>query len=447
MQREYIGLDSHFTYKKLFKFVASPIMMMVFTSIYGVIDGLFVSNFAGKTAFAAINAIMPLTMILGGIGFMIGTGGTAIVSQTLGAGEKEKANNYFSFLVYATIVIGVTVSAITIIILPHITHLFSIDEQMLPYALKYARIVISFTPTFMLQSLFHSFFITAEKPMHGFVVTVIAGLTNIALDALFVVGFKMGVGGAALATGLSQAVGAGLPIIYFTSKKNDSLLRLSKGTFDFKVLLKTITNGSSELVNNISSSVVSIVFNSQLFALAGQNGISAYGVMMYVNFIYIAIFIGYAIGTAPIIGFNYGAQNDLELKNIFKKSLVLMGILGVIMSLLAFVLSTPISKIFVGYDEELCNMTAQAFKLFCFSFIFTGFGIFGSSMFTALGNGLISAVISFLRTLVFQIACVMILPKFWGINGVWLSMLIAEILSSMITVTFWIIKRKKYKYW
>lgn len=446
MQKTHIGLDSHFTYKKLFGFVASPILMMVFTSIYGVVDGLFVSNCVGKTAFASINVIMPLTMILGAFGFMIGTGGTAIVSKTLGEGDKIKANNYFSFLVYATAVLGVILSVVTIILLPYIAPLFGVDESMAKYAIPYGRIVIGFTPLFMIQSLFHSFFITAEKPKLGFIVTVISGCTNMVLDALFVWVFKWSVEGAAVATGISQLVGAIIPIFYFTSKRNDSLLKLGKGDFNAKVLLNTCTNGASELVSNISGSLVSIVFNKQLLSISGENGVSAYGVMMYVNFIYVAIFIGYAIGTAPVIGFNYGAKNSEELRNVFKKSLIVMGAFGIVMTLLSYVLSDPISMIFVGYDSELCKMTADAFKLFCFSFVFTGFGIFGSSMFTALGNGLVSAIISFLRTLVFQISCVMILPNFLGINGVWLSMLFAEILSTIVTVIFWITMRKKYNY-
>lgn len=447
MQKSYIGLNSHFTYGKLFRFVASPILMMVFTSIYGVIDGFFISNYAGKTAFAAINVIMPVTMILGAFGFMIGTGGTAIVSQTLGEGDKKRANNYFSFLVYATAVIGVILSVVTVIFLPGIAKLLGVDEEMAPHALVYGRIIIGFTPLFMLQSLFHSFFITAERPALGFKVTFISGCTNIVLDALFVWILRFGVAGAAVATGISQLVGALIPILYFVSKKNDSLLRLGKGDFNFKVLLKTCTNGASELVSNISGSVVSIVFNKQLLKLAGQNGVSAYGVMMYVNFIYVAIFIGYAIGTAPVIGFNFGAKNKEELQNVFKKSLVIMAGFGVFMTALAFILSAPISKIYVGYDNELYEMTKNAFRLFCFSFVFTGFGIFGSSMFTALGNGAVSAIISFLRTLVFQISCVLILPKFFGINGVWISMLVADVLSTVVTAIFFVAMRKKYGYY
>lgn len=447
MQRSRISLDAHFNYKKLLRFVLSPILMMVFTSVYGVVDGLFISNYAGKTAFAAVNVIMPFTMILGAFGFMIGSGGTAIVSKTLGEGDGKRANNYFSFLVYATMIIGAIISVISVLIIPYIAGLFGVTDEMMPYAVTYGRIVISFTPCFMLQNLFQSFLITAERPKLGFAVTLIAGCTNIVLDALFVAGFNWGVPGAAVATGLSQLVGAVIPIFYFVSSKNTSLLRLGKGNFDGKVLLHTCTNGASELVSNISGSVVSIVFNKQLLDIAGENGVSAYGVMMYVNFIYVAIFIGYAIGMAPVIGFNYGAKNKDELKNIFRKSLVIMGCFGILMTVLAYFLGGPIAQIFVGYDAELCDMTANAFRLFSFSFVFTGFGIFGSSMFTALGNGFISALISFLRTLVFQIACVMILPKLLGINGVWLSMLFAEVMSTLVTVICWIMNRKKYGYY
>ena len=440
-----IRLSDHFSYKKLLRFVFPTILMMIFTSIYGVVDGLFISNFVGKTAFAAVNFIMPFLMILGAVGFMIGTGGTAIVSKTLGEGENEKANKYFSFLVYVTAVLGVLIAILGELLVPHVTRWLGASEDMFDICVIYGRIIMAAVPFYMLQNLFQAFFTTAEKPKLGFVVTFIAGCTNMVLDALMVAVFKWGVAGAAIATALSQAVGAVIPVIYF-ARKNSSLLRFTNCSFYGKVLLKTCTNGSSEFVSNISGSVVGMVFNSQLMRLAGENGVSAYGVMMYVCFIYVAIFIGYAIGTAPVIGFNYGAQNHRELKNIFKKSMILMGIFGVLMTLLAIVLAPWISRLFVGYDEELCEMTTKAFYLFSLSFVFTGFGIFGSSLFTALGNGAISAALSFLRTLVFQVGSVMILPIFFDIDGVWLSMLSAEILATILTVIFCITRRKKYHY-
>ena len=440
-----ISLSDHFTYRKLLKFVAPPALMMVFTSIYGVIDGLFVSNFVGKSAFAAVNFIMPFLMILGALGFMIGTGGTAIVSKTLGEGNREKANEYFSFLVYFTAISGTVIAIIGEAIIPYVVRMLKASDSMFDGCVLYGRIIMLTIPAFMLQNLFQAFFTTAEKPHIGFVVTLIAGCTNIVLDALFVAVFKWGIAGAAAATCISQVIGAAVPVAFF-GRKNSSILKLGKCKFNGGVLLKTCTNGSSEFVSNISGSLVSMVFNAQLMRLAGENGISAYGVMMYVCFIYVAIFIGYSIGTAPIIGFNYGSGNHSELKNIFKKSMVLMGICGIVMTVLAAVLAEPVSRIFVGYDEELCNMTVSAFRLFALSFIFTGFGIFGSSLFTALNNGAISAAISFLRTLVFQIAAVMILPIFFDINGVWLSMLAADVLSTIVTLIFFVAKKEKYHY-
>lgn len=419
--------------------------MMIFTSIYGVVDGLFISNFVGKSAFAAVNFIMPFLMVLGAVGFMLGTGGTAIVSQTLGEGDEEKANRYFSFLVYFTVAIGAVIALLGEAFIPQVTRLLGANENMFDDCVLYARIIMLAVPAFMLQNLFQAFFTTAEKPNLGFAVTFAAGCTNMVLDALMVGVFKWGVAGAAIATAISQLVGAVIPLFYF-GRKNGSLLRLGKCAFYGKVLLKTCTNGSSEFVGNISGSIVGMVFNAQLMRLAGEDGVSAYGVMMYVGFIYVAIFIGYAIGTAPIIGYNHGAKNHSELKSIFKKSLILMGIFGVLMTVLAVVLAPAISKLFVGYDAELCEMTTKAFYLFSLSFLFSGFGIFGSSLFTALGSGSISAAISFLRTLVFQIGSVLILPIFFDVNGIWLSLLCADVLSTIVTVIFFLAKRKKYHF-
>lgn len=440
-----IQLSDHFSFKKLLGFVAAPIMMMVFTSIYGVIDGFFVSNFAGKTPFAAINLIMPFLMVLGSVGFMLGTGGTAIVSKLLGEGKKEDANKYFSLFIYTTLACGIFFSVLGEILLPNITRLLGATEGMYDYCILYGRIVLLSIPCFMLQNVFQAFFSTSEKPHLGFIITLIAGLTNIILDALLVGVFKTGVAGAAIATAISQFFGAILPLIYFY-RKNTSLLRLGKAKFNIVILLKACSNGVSEFVSNISGSIVGIVFNYQLMKLIGEDGVSAYGVMMYVNFIYVAIFIGYSIGTAPIIGYNYGAQNHKELKNIFKKSMILMGIFGVSMTLLAIILSSPIAKIFVGYDVTLFEITKKAFLIFSFSFIFSGFSIFTSSLFTALGNGIISALVSFLRTIVFQIGTVLILPLFMGVDGVWLSMLTAEILAMTISMIICFIKRKKYNF-
>lgn len=440
-----IQLSDHFTYKKLLRFVLSPILMMVFMSIYGVIDGLFISNFVGDSAFAAVNLIMPVLMIMGSIGFMLGTGGTAIVSRLLGEGDKEHANRYFSLFIFATLISGLIFAGIGEALMPYIPKWLKADKEMYPYCVLYGRIIMAAIPFFMLQNVFQAFFTTAEKPMLGFIVTAIAGCSNILLDGVLVGALRTGVLGAAIATAVSQIVGSILPIIYF-SCKNNSLLRLGKPKFKWNILLHACTNGSSEFVNNISSSIVSIVFNYQLMRLVGKNGVSAYGVLMYVNFIYIAIFIGYAIGTAPLIGFNHGAGNRDELKNIFKKSMVLVAIFGVLMTALAIGLAKPVSKLFVGYNDELYKMTVNAFYICSFLFMFAGFSIFLSSMFTAFGNGLISALISFLRTIVFQIVAVLVLPIFFGLAGVWISTLVSDILAMLTSFIFVIVKRKKYGY-
>ncbi|MBO5160342.1 MAG: MATE family efflux transporter [Lachnospiraceae bacterium] len=440
-----IQLSDHFTYTKLIQFVLPSIGMMIFTSIYGVVDGLFISNFVGKTAFAAVNLIIPFTMVLGAIGFMLGTGGNALVAKTLGEGKRELANQIFSFLVIVSIVSGTFVAIVGITFMEPVALLLGADEAMLRDCVIYGRILMAATPAFMLQIMFQSFLITAEKPGMGFWVTVVAGITNMVLDALLVAGLKWGVTGAALATGLSQCVGGIVPLIYFT-RKNDSLLQITKTKFMWDALWKTCSNGISEFLSNISMSLVSMLYNLQLLKFAGENGVAAYGVIMYVQFIFIAIFIGYNIGTAPIIGYNYGAQNHKEMQNIFKKSMILTVSAGLALMVSAFVLAAPLAKVFVGYDAELFEMTKRGFEFYAVSFFLCGFNIFGSSFFTALSNGPVSAVISFLRTIVFQVAAVLVLPVFFGIDGVWASISVAELLALAVTGFFLVKLRSRYHY-
>lgn len=440
-----IQLSEHFTYSKLLRFTFPSVIMMIFTSIYSVVDGVFVSNFVGKTPFAAVNLIMPLLIILGALGFMIGTGGTAIVAKTLGEGKPELANQYFSLLVYTGLIGGTAVGVLGILFVRPVAAALGAEGQMLEDCVLYARIILAANPCFILQNIFQSFFVTAEKPKLGLYVTVGAGLTNIVLDALLVAVFPMGLAGAAAATALSQTVGGLVPILYFL-RKNDSLLRLTKTKFHGKILLKTCANGSSELMSNISASVVTILYNLQLMRLAGEDGIAAYGAIMYVAFIFAAIFIGYAVGSAPVISFHYGAENTDELKSLLRKSVVLTAVSGAAMALLATLASAPLSKIFVGYDQDLYQMTVHGFQLFSFSFLLSGFNIFGSSFFTALNNGLISALISFLRTLVFQCASVLILPVFLKLDGVWLSIVAAEAAAFAVTLACLAANRRTYQY-
>ena len=440
-----IQLSDHFTYWKLFRFTLPSIVMMVFTSIYGVVDGFFISNYAGKTAFASVNLVIPFIMILGGMGFMIGTGGTALVSVVLGQKDHERANRYFSMMIYLTVIMGVILSVLGFTFMKSIAVLLGATEEMLADCVLYGRIVISFTTAFMLQNVFQSFLIAAEKPKFGLGVTVIAGATNMILDWLFVGVFGWGVAGAAAATGLSQCAGGLVPLIYFLLP-NKSLLRLTRTRLELIPLLKACGNGSSELMSNISSSIVSMIYNFQLLKYIGENGVSAFGVLMYVQFIFVAIFIGYSIGCAPIVSYHYGAGNSPEVKNMLKKSMLLMGTLGVLLSALAFCLAEPLAKIFVGYDAELHALTSHAFRLFSFSFLLAGFNIYCSSFFTALNNGAISAAVSFLRTLVFQTSAVLILPLILNVDGIWLSNAFAEVFAFAISAIFLIAKRKKYHY-
>ena len=445
MAKADIQLSDHFDTKKLLRFVAPSVGMMVFMSIYGVVDGFFVSNYAGATAFAAINLIMPFLMIFQAVGFMVGTGGTALVSMKFGEGKEKEANEIFSLLIYLVIAIGVVMTVIGEVFLEKVAVKLGADEGMLPFCVSYGRIIMVALIPAMLQNLFQSFLVTAEKPKMGLWLTIMAGVANMFLDWLFVGVFPFGVKGAAVATAISQAIGGLIPLIYFIFP-NSSRLRLGNAVMSGTYIWKACSNGASEFMSNISMSIVNMLYNIQLLKYAGQNGVAAYGVLMYVNFIFIAAFIGYSVGTAPIIGYNYGSENHAELKGLLKKSLKIIGITGIVMVLLAFILATPLSRLYVGYDAELMEMTVDAFRIYAFTFLLAGFNIYGSSFFTALNNGAISAGISFMRTLVFQIISVLVLPIFFGLNGIWYAVIVAEILSLTLTVYFWIKERNRYHY-
>lgn len=440
-----IQLSEHFTYSKLLRFTLPSIVMMIFTSIYGVVDGFFVSNYVGKTPFAAVNFIMPFLMVLGAVGFMLGTGGSALISKTMGEGDNEKAQRIFSLMVYVGAALGIVIAALGITFIEPVAVLLGADGDMLADCVLYGRIILLALPALILQFEFQTFFVTAEKPQLGLVVTVAAGVTNMVLDWLFMAVFSWGVVGAAAATAISQAVGGIAPLFYFAGK-NSSLLRLTKTRLDGRVLLKTCTNGSSELMSNISMSIVGMLYNAQLLKYAGQDGVAAYGVLMYVNFIFISAFIGYSVGTAPVVGYHFGALNRDELKNLLKRSAVIIGAFSVCMLALGQLLAQPLAMLFVGYDEALMDMTLRGFRIYSFSFLFAGTAIYGSSFFTALNDGLTSALISFLRTLVFQIAAVLILPIFFDIDGIWISVVAAELIAAAVTLVFLFAKRKKYGY-
>ncbi|WP_285825093.1 MATE family efflux transporter [Schaedlerella arabinosiphila] len=440
-----IQLSDHFTYKRLLRFTIPSIIMMICTSVYSIVDGLFVSNYVGTTPFAALNLMMPLLMGISTVGFMIGTGGSALVAIKLGEGEREKANAYFSMLIYILIGVGLAVAVTAFLLMRPIAYAIGATDAMIEYCVLYGRILCVSLTGFMLQIAFQSFFIVAEKPELSLKMSLISGITNVILDYLFIVVFGWGLAGAGAATAAGEIIGGLGPILYF-SRENNSLLRLGKPCFDGRVLLKTCTNGSSELMTNISSSIVNILYNYQLMRLAGEDGVAAYGVIMYVTFIFAAVNIGYSIGSAPVVSYNYGAGNQKELKNIFRKSVVAIGSAGITMTILAELLSYPMTRVFVGYDPNLFAMTCRGFRLYALSFLLSGTNIWGSGFFTALGDGGVSALISFLRTLLFQVSMVLLLPVFLKLDGVWLAIVAAESLALFVTAVFLTRKRKKYHY-
>lgn len=440
-----IQLSDHFSYSKLIKFTLPTIAMMIFTSIYGVVDGVFVSNCVGSDAFAAVNLIMPIIMILGSVGFMIGTGGSAIVSKTLGEGKKEKANEYFSMLVYLCVVSGVILSVIGIIFTGPIAVLLGAKGSIAKDCVTYGRTVFFMLTGLFLQNAFQSFLVVAEKPKLGLFVTVLAGFTNMFLDFLFVYVLRFGVFGAALATGISQFVGSVIPIIYFASGKNN-VLKLTKCRFNKDIIIKTCINGSSEMVTNMSMSLVNILYNMQLMKYIGTNGVVAYGIIMYVGFIFVGTYMGYAVGSAPVISYHYGAGNKDELKNLFKRSLTIIIVSSVVMTLIAEIIAGYLAGIFVSYDNNLLELTIEAIRIYAVSYLISGINIFASSFFTALNNGVVSAVISFMRMFVFQIVMILLLPVVLGISGIWTAVIAAEVLSVVISVMFLVKNRKKYSY-
>lgn len=446
--KKQIQLSDHFTYGRLIRFTLPSMGMMVFTSIYGVVDGFFVSNFAGKTPFAALNLIMPFLMILSTVGLMFGTGGTAIVAKTFGEGDREKGNRYFSLFVYTAGILGVAFAVLGFLFLPAIAALLGAEGEMLKSAVLYGRIILLALPFNTLQLLFQSFCVTAEKPKLGLGVTVLSGITNMVLDAVLVISLpqEYKLAGAAVATALSQVVGGGVPLLYF-ARKNSSILRLGKCRFDGRILLRACVNGSSEFMSNISMNLVGMLYNRQLLHYAGEDGVAAYGVMMYVSMIFSAAFIGYSIGIAPVVGYHDGSKNHSELQGLLKKSLLMIGMFGVAMVAAAEALAWPLARLFVGYDPELMRLTAEGFRIFGLCFFFMGYAIFSSGFFTALNDGVTSAIISFLRTLVFQVAAVLLLSSLWGITGVWISIIVAEFMAVLLSALFLMIKRKKYHYW
>ena len=440
-----IQLSEHFTYRKLLRFTLPSMVMMVFTSIFGVVDGVFVSNFVGSASFAAVNLIMPFLMILGAVGFMLGAGGSALVAFTLGTGDEKRANEIFSLLIYVLIGLGAVFTVGGILFMEPMARFLGADEAMLPVCVQYGRVVLTALVPFMLQNTFQSFLVTAERPHFGLYITIAAGVSNMALDALFIAGFGWGVTGAALATAISQFIGGIIPLVYF-ALPNKSRLRLCRAGWDGRALARACTNGSSEFMTNISMSVVNMLYNWQLMRLMGADGVAVFGIIMYVNFIFVSIFLGYSMGSAPVVGYHFGAGDREELQGLLRRSLRLVAVMGAVMTVLALLLARPLSMIFVSYDAALLTVTVRAFSIYALSFLLVGFNIFSSAFFTALNDGFTSALISFARTLVFEAAAVLVLPLVAGIDGVWAAVIAAEALALVLSAACLVRNRKKYGY-
>lgn len=443
--RQTISLSDHFTTQRLLRYTLPTIVMMVFTSVYTVVDGLFVSNLAGKTSFAALNFIYPVIAIISSVGFMTGTGGSALVAKILGQGERQKAQRIFSLIVYFTLALGALLGLILFLSIEPIARFMGAEGLFLDEALTYGRILALSLPAFILQMMFQSFMVAADRPSLGLIFSLLSGGLNIILDYLFIAVFGWGLAGAAWATAISQVVGGVVPILYF-ALPNSSLLRLGSTRWSGADICKTCINGSSEMATQISMSFVVMLYNTQLLRYIGENGVAAFGVIGYIQFVFISIFLGYSIGSAPIVSYNYGAEQHEELRGVVRRSLKIVALFAIGLTLTAELLSTPLSRLFVGYDEELFALTRKALSIYAISFLLQGFSIYFSSMFTALNNGVVSAIISFSRTLIFECGAVLIIPSLVGIDGIWWSVSVAEVAALILCAFFFVRLRNRYHY-
>lgn len=440
-----IELNEHFTYKKLIKFTLPSILMMIFTSIYGVVDGFFVSNYVGPEAFASVNLIMPVIIILSAVGFMIGTGGNALVAMTLGQHDEKRANEIFSMLIYILIFLGICLSIAMAVFMPKMARILGATDIMIDDCVIYGRISMVSLTFFMLQTSFQSFMVTAARPHFGLYITIAAGVTNMVLDLVFVGILGFGVAGAAWATVASEIVGGSIPLIYFIIP-NKSKLNLVKAGFKFRPLIKVLSNGASEFMTIISSSFVNMLYNLQLMKIAGEKGVASFGVIMYINFIFTGVLFGYAFGSSSIVSYHYGSENYKELRSLFSKSIKIIGIASLISFASAQIFAIPLIKIFFSYSDELIHMTTHGFRIYSIAYLMIGFNGYASSLFTALNNGKVSATIAFGRTLVFQVASILILPQIFGLDGVFSSVIVAEFLAIIVSMFFINKYKNEYHY-
>lgn len=439
-------LGGHYGARRLFISSLPLIGMMVLISIYSIVDGLFVSNLVGTTAFAALNLIWPAIGLVGALGLMVGTGGAALVSKTLGEGDEPRANRYFSMFVEFILLLSVVLAVPLLVWMEPLAVAIGAEGEMVRQCAIYGRICAAGMPAFMMQMGIQPFFMVAGRPRMGTWISLVSGLLNIGLDALFIIVCGWGLAGAAAGSMLACCFGGFYPLWYFSSRFNRSSLAFKATGFEFGPLAKACSNGLSEFVGNISFNIVSMCYNWQLMRFYGENGVAAYSVILYLGFIFVAVYSGYNMTVTPLVGFNFGAGNKRELRSLLRHSLTLMLVLGVLLAGTAELLAGPAARLFVGYDSELTALTVHATRLYAPSFLITGLTLFVSAWFTGLNNGPVSALASFSRTFVFELSCVFLLPVLLGVNGIWLSAPAAEILSLFLGAALLLRFRSRYGY-
>lgn len=444
---ERIKLSDHFTYIRLLRFTMPTILMLLSASLYGVVDGLFIANCAGKTAFAAVNLIWPFPMLLGAIGYMFGAGGCALVSKTMGEGYYERARSYFTMLTITAVACGFLFASIGIFFIDDIANMLGAKSGMIHVnCVVYGRYIMAAMPLFILQCMFQPYMIAAEKPKWGLAIIFVAGCVNVLLDYYFLYNKNMGVAGAGLATMISQAVGAVLPMFLFVGKKHSKLYFVSKIKIEPLVLAKTCANGASEFIVNASMPFVNLLYVYALWKVAGEDGVGAYGVIMYVNIVFFSFYNGLAMGSSPIISFHYGAHQMYEVRNVKRIVFCLLSISGLLLFVVAELTSPMIAGLFSKGDEVFGDIIERSFSLYALSFLFAPYNIYASAFFTALNNGKVSAAISFSRILFFQVGALLTLPIWFGIDGFWMALPIAEVLCLGLSIFLYLKFKPLYNY-
>ena len=419
--------------------------MMLFTSMYGVVDGLYLSHFSGKEAFAAITLIIPLPLLIGAWAYMIGAGGSAVIAKAIASDRQKDANEYFSFLVLISVLGSILLAGIGEIFLEPCAKLLGANDEMLPFCMTYGRILIAAVPLYVLQNVFQSFLTVAEHPKIGLAINLVSAFLNMALNFVFIRITNEVVTAVALATVVSQFVGGITPFVFFVRSKSTTL-RFGRPHMPMSLLGPVFANGVSEFVSEIFHPLASVMYNYKLMELTGLNGVAAYGVLMNVGFLFGSVFLGFAVGSAPLFTYKYEREDHDELHSLFIKSTISVVLMGFLLYGVACMIEGPFAAEFFGGDELLITMTEEAFALHSLSYMVMGLAVFASAFFTAIHDSRVSFLISFLRTLLFEVLAILLLPMLFDLNGVWAASLTSEVLTLLVTVGLLISKKEKYQY-